>query len=278
MSDPAPSTPVRPRFPPIPIVLLWLGGGALLGLIAALQVYARPGDHADLWMLLRLHLPHWLAWTVFALLVWLVLSLAEASRRRTMVLLVALCPVVILAHAAFVAWWDLFTLGDLVALPWRVIMMRHLEGSTLLEVLGYTIVVAITVRTTRREPSRAPTRPTATKTPPVLVVKSSNTIDRIPFAEIRVLEASGNYVRIFAGTRMQVMRSTLTALEAELDERFLRVHRSRIVNRDHVMRLHSRGRHLRWAELSNGDRVKVSQGGWRVLGRLFLAEGHRELS
>lgn len=54
-------------------------------------------------------------------------------------------------------------------------------------------------------------------------------------ADIEALKASGNYVNLRVRGREYPLRSTISAIEARLDpSRFQRVHRSHIVNLDHV--------------------------------------------
>lgn len=53
----------------------------------------------------------------------------------------------------------------------------------------------------------------------------------LPVPEIRMIEASGNYVRIYATHIVYVLREAISSIQARLDPRiFLRVHRSYIVN------------------------------------------------
>jgi len=57
----------------------------------------------------------------------------------------------------------------------------------------------------------------------------------IAAADIESVQASGNYVNLRVRGRENPLRSTIAALEARLDPaRFLRVHRSHIVNIDHL--------------------------------------------
>jgi hypothetical protein len=54
-------------------------------------------------------------------------------------------------------------------------------------------------------------------------------------ADIEALQASGNYVNLRVRGREYPLRSTIAAVEGRLDpQRFQRVHRSHIVNLDHV--------------------------------------------
>ncbi len=56
--------------------------------------------------------------------------------------------------------------------------------------------------------------------------------------EIERVDAEGNYVGLWAGGRRHLVRETMKGIEAKLDpSRFVRVHRSAIVNVDRVRRL-----------------------------------------
>ena len=80
------------------------------------------------------------------------------------------------------------------------------------------------------------------KTRPVhlerLVIKMNGHVFFIKAEEIDWLEAEGNYVRLHAGKESYLLRDTITALELQLDpKRFIRVHRSAIVNIDRITEL-----------------------------------------
>lgn len=70
---------------------------------------------------------------------------------------------------------------------------------------------------------------------PHLVVREKERYLLVPTAGIHALEATGNYVRVHCERANHLLRGTLSSLEAKLDpRRFLRIHRSWIVNLDHV--------------------------------------------
>jgi two-component system LytT family response regulator len=70
---------------------------------------------------------------------------------------------------------------------------------------------------------------------PHLVVREQERYVLVPTASVHALEATGNYVRLHCDRASHLLRSTLSAIEARLDpRRFLRTHRSWIVNLDHV--------------------------------------------
>ena len=53
--------------------------------------------------------------------------------------------------------------------------------------------------------------------------------------EVAWISAEGNYVGLHVGKRIHLVRGTLAEFETRLDtRRFLRIHRSKIVNIDHV--------------------------------------------
>ena len=77
--------------------------------------------------------------------------------------------------------------------------------------------------------------------------------------EIDWLEAAGNYVRVHAARRTIVTRGTLQGLAAQLaDPRFLRVHRSAIVNSDAIVQIETAGKGLYVLGLRDGTKVDTS--------------------
>jgi two-component system LytT family response regulator len=97
-----------------------------------------------------------------------------------------------------------------------------------------------------------------------LVVKSGGRVYFLRTDEIDWIEAAGNYVRLHLGEDSHLLRETMTNMEARLDgRRFMRIHRSRIVNADRIKELQP------WF---NGEYVVVLQNGTR----LNLSRGYRE--
>jgi hypothetical protein len=70
-----------------------------------------------------------------------------------------------------------------------------------------------------------------------LAVSDGTVTHHIPVDEIERVQSAGNYVEIDWGGRTLLHRATLTAVEAELGARFVRVHRGQIVRRDAVRRV-----------------------------------------
>ena len=64
-----------------------------------------------------------------------------------------------------------------------------------------------------------------------LLVRSGGKERLIPVEEVDWFEAAGNYVRLHVGRERHLLRETMCHLETRLDaERFVRIHRSTIVN------------------------------------------------
>jgi len=71
-----------------------------------------------------------------------------------------------------------------------------------------------------------------------LMVKSGGRIFFVRIDDVAWIEAAGNYVRLHVGKDVHLLRETLTALEKKLDPaRFVRIHRSTIVNLERVREL-----------------------------------------
>jgi two-component system LytT family response regulator len=74
--------------------------------------------------------------------------------------------------------------------------------------------------------------------PERLVVKSAGRIYFVRIADIDWIEAAGNYIRLHVGKDAHLLREPLTALERRLDPaRFVRIHRSTIVNLERIREL-----------------------------------------
>ncbi len=71
-----------------------------------------------------------------------------------------------------------------------------------------------------------------------LAIRSPGRVFFVKTEEIDFIEAAGNYVRIKVGDHEHLLRETLNAMEQKLDpRRFVRIHRSTVVNVDRVKEL-----------------------------------------
>jgi len=102
----------------------------------------------------------------------------------------------------------------------------------------------------------------ATKNPYVnrLVFKSRGRIIFLPVSDIRHISAEENYVRICAQSETHLLRETMAHLEERLDpEIFLRVHRSSIVNLQHVKEVRTEPDGEYAVVLVNGEKLTMSR-------------------
>jgi two-component system LytT family response regulator len=93
-----------------------------------------------------------------------------------------------------------------------------------------------------------------------LVVKSSGTTRFIRVADIDWIEGAGVYVNLHVAGKELLYRSTLNELAGHLDPtRFIRVHRSSIVNIDSILELQPISHGEFELVLKNGHRSRVSR-------------------
>lgn len=89
-----------------------------------------------------------------------------------------------------------------------------------------------------------------------LVVRDGARLEIVPVHQIDWIEAAGDFACLHVGSRSHVLSDSLRGLEARLDPgRFLRIHRSRIVNVDRVRELH---------KLFHGEYLLVLADGARI--------------
>jgi two-component system, LytTR family, response regulator len=102
--------------------------------------------------------------------------------------------------------------------------------------------------------------------PQRLLAKNGNTDSVVCVGDIEWIEAADYYVCLHAGGKRHLLRESIKALEAKLDpNKFVRLHRSAIVNIDHVREIHRDGRTDGWILLSTGERVRLNRTGWQKL-------------
>jgi two-component system, LytTR family, response regulator len=93
-----------------------------------------------------------------------------------------------------------------------------------------------------------------------LLVKAGGRVLFLPTEDIDWIEAAGVYVQLHAGGRKFLHRASLNDLEASLDpHRFIRIHRSSIVNISRVQELHPHSHGDYVAVLKDGTRLKLSR-------------------
>lgn len=102
-------------------------------------------------------------------------------------------------------------------------------------------------------------------------VRVGGAIVPVPVASISWFEADGDYVIAHAERARHVLSLPLAHLEAKLDaRRFVRIHRTHLVNLDHVVAFRRHGKGGMTAELRDGTRLAVSRARATELRRLGL--------
>lgn len=90
-----------------------------------------------------------------------------------------------------------------------------------------------------------------------LTIKLTGHTILLPVDEIDWIESYGNYLKLHVGRESHLIRGTMQSLEAKLDpEKFVRVHRSIIVNIEKIKEIYPR---------SNGDQDLVLQNGQQLM-------------
>lgn len=108
--------------------------------------------------------------------------------------------------------------------------------------------------------------------PERLVIRSAGRVSFLRVDEIDWVEAEGNYVRLHAGAASHLLRETMKGIEAKLDpDRFIRIHRSTIVNTDRIKELQPLFHGEYAVILRDGTRLTASRGPENKIRRLIDA-------
>lgn len=103
-----------------------------------------------------------------------------------------------------------------------------------------------------------------------IVVKDGTKVTLIPVTKLDFAEAQDDYVALATGGKKHLKQQTIASLEASLDpERFVRIHRSYLVNFERVARIEPYGKDSRIAILHDGARLPVSRAGYARLKTLL---------
>ena len=126
-----------------------------------------------------------------------------------------------------------------------------------------------------RSPAPAPAALAAAARPPGralerVLVREEGHVHVLPLARIDFVEAQDDYLSIAAGGRRFRKQQTLAELEAELDpRRFVRIHRSYLLNVERLARLDLYAKDSWLAILADGSKLPVSRQGHARLRELL---------
>jgi two-component system LytT family response regulator len=108
------------------------------------------------------------------------------------------------------------------------------------------------------------------KRPERLVLKTAGRVSFVRVDEIDWIEAEGNYVRLHIGSASHLLRETMKGMESKLDpDRFIRIHRSTIVNTDRIKELQPLFHGEYAVILRDGTRLTASRGPENKLRKLI---------
>jgi two-component system, LytTR family, response regulator len=120
-----------------------------------------------------------------------------------------------------------------------------------------------------RPPSSRPQR---------IVVRDGARVHIIPLDKLDYAEAQDDYVALHSEGKSYLKQQTIADLESALDPaRFVRIHRSSIVNLERVARIEPYSKESRIAILQDGTRLPVSRSGYtRLLEAMGDSQGKRK--
>jgi len=270
----------------------WLIFWTVLGLAFTAQVFLagrRFGQPSDTWgQAIRMSLPDWYVWGLFALLI------ARLKQRVPIDAIswgynfgfhVAASLLVALAH--FAVSVPVQMLLQLVAGEPRPVSTYFVSNFATLYlwnvVVYWGILAGVHARDYRRDlrehrlraaelearlqelhATAAAEEPAVRRHPERLLVADNGRSFFVRTVDVHWFEAARNYVRVHAGDRVHILRTTLVSLEGRLDpERFRRISRSAVVNLDRVREVQP------WF---HGDAVVILESGARLpLSRRYRA-------
>jgi two-component system LytT family response regulator len=103
-----------------------------------------------------------------------------------------------------------------------------------------------------------------------VLVRQGAKVHVIPVEALDYAEAQDDYVALHSAGKSHLKQQTLAELESALDpKRFVRIHRSYLLNLDRLARLESEGKDTRVAVLRDGTRLPLSRSGYARLRQLL---------
>jgi two-component system LytT family response regulator len=103
-----------------------------------------------------------------------------------------------------------------------------------------------------------------------IVIRDGAEVHVLPIDRVDYVEAQDDYIAVHAAERTLLKDQTLGSLESQLDpRRFVRVHRSFLLNLDRLSKLEPATKDTKMAVLRDGRRLPVSKSGYERLQRLL---------
>lgn len=99
-----------------------------------------------------------------------------------------------------------------------------------------------------------------------LVIRDGSRVTIIPAEKLDYVLAQDDYVELHSQKKAYLKQQTISSLEASLNpKRFLRIHRSAIINLERIARIEPYGKDSRVAVLNDGTQLPVSRSGYARL-------------
>lgn len=98
-----------------------------------------------------------------------------------------------------------------------------------------------------------------------IVVKSNNNIHVIPLSEVNYIESEDDYVMVHTSKGKHLKHQTMKYYEEHLNSKFIRIHRSYIVNISQINKIEKFGKDTYQVVLKNGSQLKVSRSRYQEL-------------
>ncbi len=103
-----------------------------------------------------------------------------------------------------------------------------------------------------------------------LVVREGASLHVVPIEQLDYAEAQDDYVALHTRGKLHLKQQTISNLESSLDpSRFVRVHRSFLVNLERIARVEPYTKDTRMAILAGGSKIPVSRSGYLRLKELM---------
>ena len=103
-----------------------------------------------------------------------------------------------------------------------------------------------------------------------IVIRDGAEVHVVPIDRVDFVEAQDDYIAVHAAERTLLKDQTLSSLESQLDpRRFVRVHRSYLLNLDRLARLEAASKDTKVAILRDGREIPVSRSGYERLQQLL---------
>jgi hypothetical protein len=122
------------------------------------------------------------------------------------------------------------------------------------------------VKLPANEPEPLPVQDKKTEILERIAVKNGQKIDVLMISEICLLQAEGDYVMLHSTKGKFLKEETMKHFEAHLPaDKFVRVHRSSIINVDYISRVELYDKQSQLVRLQNNLQVKMSLSGYKLL-------------